>query len=56
VENTPGPEALPELGVLRVVRVLGLLLGVEVVEVAEELVGRNSSLSPRWFFPNWPVT
>jgi hypothetical protein len=39
---------------------LGLLLGVEVVEVAEELVepwavGRNSSRSPKWFLPNCPV-
>ena len=33
-----GPKLLPELRVLRIVGVLRLLLGVEVVEVAEELV------------------
>ena len=38
VQNAPRAEALLERRVLRVVRVLGLLLGVEVVEVAEELV------------------
>ena len=38
VEHAAGTEALLELRVLRVVRVLGLLLGVQVVEVAEELV------------------
>jgi hypothetical protein len=32
------PEALPELRVLRIVLVLRLLLGVQVIEVAEELV------------------
>ena len=38
VDHTPRTEALAELGILRVVLVLRLLLGVEVVEVAEELV------------------
>ena len=38
VEHAARAEPLPELGVLRIVGVLGLLLGVEVVEVAEELV------------------
>ena len=37
--STPrGPNISLELGVARVVPLLGLLLGVEVVEVAEELV------------------
>jgi hypothetical protein len=44
----------------RVVGVFGLFLGVEVIQVAEELVeacavGRNLFRSPRWFLPNWPV-
>ena len=38
VHDAARPEALLELGVLRIVGVLGLLLGVQVVEVAEELV------------------
>ncbi len=38
VEHAARAELLPESGILRVVRLLGLLLGVEVVEVAEELV------------------
>ena len=38
VQHASRPEPLPELGVLRVVRILGFFLGVEVVEVAEELV------------------
>ena len=38
VEHPARPVPLLELGVLRVVGVLGFLLGVEVVEVAEELV------------------
>ena len=37
--STPrGPELLAELRILRIVRQLGFLLGVEVIEVAEELV------------------
>ena len=52
---------LPEFRILGIVLVFGFLLGVQVIEVAEELVeavhvGRNSLLSPRWFLPNWPVT
>ncbi len=38
VDHAAGAELLPELGILRVVVALRLLLGVEVVEVAEELV------------------
>jgi hypothetical protein len=38
VDHAARPEALPELRALRVVGVLRLLLGVQVVEVAEELV------------------
>ena len=38
VHDTARPEALPELGVLRVVRILGFFFGVQVVQVAEELV------------------
>jgi hypothetical protein len=38
VDHAARPELLPELGVLRVVGVLRLLLRVQVVEVAEELV------------------
>jgi hypothetical protein len=38
VEHAARAELLPELGVLRVVVRLRLLLGVEVVEIAEELV------------------
>ncbi len=38
VKHAPGAEPLPELGIFRVVVALGLLLGVEVVEVTEELV------------------
>ena len=37
--NTPrGPELLPELRILRIVRQFGFLFGVEVIQVAEELV------------------
>ena len=37
--STPrGPELLLELGILRVVHALGFLLGVQVIQVAEELV------------------
>src|SRR6266542_829004 len=38
MNHTPGTELLPERGVLRIVHVLRLLLCVQVVEVAEELV------------------
>ena len=38
VEHAARPELLLELGILRVVGVLRLLLGVQVIEVAEELV------------------
>ena len=38
LEHAARAELLAELGVLRIVGILGLLLGVEVVEVAEELV------------------
>src|SRR5262249_24293235 len=38
VEYPPGPKFFPELRVLGIVRTLGLLLGVEVIEIAEELV------------------
>jgi hypothetical protein len=38
LHHAPGPEPLLELGVLRVVLVLRLLLRVQVVEVPEELV------------------
>ena len=38
VDHAARPELLAELGVLRVVLVLRLFLGVQVVEVAEELV------------------
>ena len=38
VQHASGSEMLLERRVLRIVRVLRLLLGVEVVEVAEELV------------------
>ena len=38
VEHAARSEPLLESRVLRVVRVLGLFLGIEVVEVAEELV------------------
>ena len=38
MDDAAGPEALAERRVLRVVLVLGLFLGVEVVEIAEELV------------------
>jgi hypothetical protein len=38
VKDTAGPELLLELGILRVVVALGLFFGVQVVEVAEELV------------------
>ena len=47
VQHAARAELLLELGVLRVVRVLRLLLGVQVVEVAEELVeavGRRQEL------------
>ena len=38
MQHAARPEALLERGVLRVVRVLRLFLGVQVIEVAEELV------------------
>jgi hypothetical protein len=62
--STPrGQRELVQLGeriLVRVVELLGLLLGVEVVQVAEERVelcpvGRCLFMSPKWFLPNWPV-
>ncbi len=38
MQHAAGPELLPELGILGIVRKLGLFLGVQVIEVAEELV------------------
>ena len=38
LDDTARPELLSELGILRVVLVLRFLFGIEVVEVAEELV------------------
>ena len=38
MEHAARPELLPEFGILRIVVGLGLLLGIEVVEIAEELV------------------
>ena len=38
LEHTARTELLPEHGILRIVLVLGFLLGIEVIEVAEELV------------------
>src|SRR6185295_2794127 len=38
MEHTARTESLLELGTFRVVRVLRLLLGIQVIEVAEELV------------------
>ena len=38
MQHAARPELLPELGILRIVVGLGLLLGIEVVEIAEELV------------------
>jgi hypothetical protein len=38
VDDAARAEALAERGVLRIVDVLWLLLGVEVIEVSEELV------------------
>src|SRR5215472_17826898 len=38
MQHAPGPEFLLELGVLGIVRTLRLLLSVQVIEVAEELV------------------
>jgi hypothetical protein len=60
VQHAARAEIALELRILGIVDVLRLLLGVEVVEVAEELskpctVGRCSLRSPRWFLPNWPV-
>jgi hypothetical protein len=37
-QNSSGSEPLLEFGILRVVGILGLLLGVEMVKVAEELI------------------
>ena len=53
-------ELLPKARVSRVVEVLGLLLGIEVVEIAEELVepmhGRQVFiLVAEVVLPNWPV-
>jgi xanthosine utilization system XapX-like protein len=45
-----GPKLLPELRILRIIGILGLLLGIEIIEVAEGysskpcLVGKCSSL------------
>jgi len=38
VQHAAGPELLAELGILWVVRQFGFLFGVEVIQVAEELV------------------
>ena len=60
VQHATRAVLLLELGILRIVVGFRLFLGVQVVEVAEELVepvhvGRCESRSPRWFLPNWPV-
>ena len=55
-----------ELILVRIVRLLGFFLGVEVIQVAEELVEpvhrrqvlvqvANDSCRSKWFLPNWPV-
>lgn len=59
VQHPAGPEVLLERRVGRVVDALSLLLGVEVVQVPEELVeavngGQVLVATPRWFLPNWP--
>ena len=43
-----------------IIELLGFLLGVQVIEVAEELIeavhiGRYLFRSPKWFLPNCPV-
>src|SRR5262249_54366230 len=38
LEDATRAELLPELGILRIVRILRLLFGVQVIEVAEDLV------------------
>jgi hypothetical protein len=63
VDDTSGQQQLVELGVgvlVRIVRPLRLLFGIEVVEVAAELietgtVGKSWLRSPRWFLPKCPV-
>ncbi len=61
VWSTPrGPYFFLKAGILRVVVGLRLFLGVQVIEVSEELVEavhrrQVLSRSPRWFLPNWPV-
>jgi hypothetical protein len=52
MNNASRPEAPAEGRVFRIVRLLGIFLGVQVIEIAVELVEavirrRNSSLSPR---------
>ena len=52
VDDAARAESLLELGALRIVGILRLFLGIQVIEVAEELVeavvrGEDSSLSPR---------
>jgi hypothetical protein len=60
LEDAARTELLPVVRILGTVRQPRLLLGVEVVEVADELVepltvGSVSLRSPTWFLLNWPV-
>ena len=60
MDDTSRSKVLFKFGILWVIRIFRFFLGVQVVEVAEELVkavigGKKSSLSPKWFFPNCPV-
>ena len=60
LDHAARPELLAEFRICGIVLVLRLLFGVQVIEVAEELVetvvGRQMLIrSPRWFLPNWPV-
>jgi hypothetical protein len=53
-------EILP-VEILRIIRILRLLLRIQVVEVAIELIEttyRREVLVqiPKWFLPNWPFT
>ena len=38
VQDTARPEPLAEFGIFRIIRILRLFLGVEVIKIAEELV------------------
>jgi len=57
-ETSARIEFLAEFRIGGTIRILKVLVSVQVIKVAPELVeacrcGKCSSRSPRWFLPNW---